>query len=61
MVAPLTSLLKKNAYHWNDQANLAFNNLKKALSEAQVLRLPNFKEEFVVEYDAFGSGVGMIL
>ena len=42
-------------------ANLAFGNLNKALSDAPVLRLPNFEEEFVVECDASGSGVGAVL
>ncbi|KAG6490402.1 hypothetical protein ZIOFF_051698 [Zingiber officinale] len=39
----------------------AFEQLKKSLSEAPVLSLPNFFEEFVVECDASGSEFGAIL
>ena len=61
VAAPLTSLLKRNAYHWNDQADSTFNAIKKALLESLVLRLPNFDEDFVVECDASGSGIGEVL
>ncbi|GJT69050.1 putative mitochondrial protein [Tanacetum coccineum] len=45
---PLTSLLKKNAFKWNVAAELAYNQLKKAMMEAPVLvALPNFDQEFV--------------
>ncbi|GJT64417.1 reverse transcriptase [Tanacetum coccineum] len=45
---PLTTLLKKNAFKWNVAAELAYNQLKKAMMEAPVLvALPNFDQEFV--------------
>ncbi|XP_071714075.1 uncharacterized mitochondrial protein AtMg00860-like [Rutidosis leptorrhynchoides] len=58
---PLTSLLKKNAFQWNDKATDAFEILKAAMLISPVLSLPNFDKEFVVETDASGMGIGSIL
>ena len=40
---------------------MAFNKLKQALTSPPVLWLPNFSQEFVVECDACGEGLGVIL
>ncbi|XP_017647587.2 uncharacterized mitochondrial protein AtMg00860-like [Gossypium arboreum] len=61
VVTPLTSLLKKNAFNWTKEVDVAFTQLKTSLSAALVLQLPNFKEEFVVKCDALDSGFGAIL
>jgi hypothetical protein len=39
IAAPLTALLKKNAFHWTLVATEAFLNLKKAVTSLPVLRL----------------------
>ena len=49
--APLTDLLKKDAFEWTDQANQAFQNLKQAVSHPSVLALPDFSLPFVVKCD----------
>jgi hypothetical protein len=61
IAAPLTQLLKRNAFLWSDEATAAFEALKKALTEAPVLHLPDFNQEFVVDCDASGSGFGAVL
>ncbi|WVZ05472.1 hypothetical protein V8G54_018818 [Vigna mungo] len=58
---PLTELTRKDGFGWNEQAQEAFNELKQKVTSAPVLRLPNFEEEFVLEYDASGTGIGAIL
>jgi hypothetical protein len=57
IAAPLTQLLKRDAFDWTEEAGQAFAALKKAMSEAPVLSLPNFEDKFILETDA--SGVGM--
>lgn len=46
---------------WNDEAHESFDNLKKALCEALVLALPLFDIPFIVETDASGQGIGVVL
>jgi hypothetical protein len=42
-------------------AEHAFGELKKAMTQAPVLALPNFSKEFVVECDACRNGIGAVL
>jgi len=49
IAAPLTALLRKAAFVWSPEATEAFETLKKALSTAPVLQLPNFDNTFVVD------------
>ena len=61
VAAPLTALLKKEAFLWSSAATDAFNALKKALSSAPVLQLPDWDKSFIVDCDASGSGFGAVL
>ena len=61
IAAPLTALLKKEGFMWNDDAEAAFSALKGAVTSAPVLALPDFTKPFVVECDASMYGFGVVL
>jgi hypothetical protein len=61
IAAPLTALLRKNAFQWTPTATDAFLRLKAAVTSPPVLRLPDFTKSFTVECDSCGTGLGAIL
>ncbi|XP_068653849.1 uncharacterized protein [Aristolochia californica] len=61
LAVPLTNLLKKNSFQWNEEASMGFDALKNALASTPVLQLPNFDDLFVIECDASGGGIGAML
>jgi len=60
--APLNELTKKGVdFKWGNSQENAFQELKKCLTEAPLLVLPDFTKTFEVECDASGIGIGGVL
>ena len=57
IAAPLTRLLTKEGFQWNEATEMAFKKLKEALSNPPILHLPDFSQRFVIECDANGIGI----
>ncbi|GFW57147.1 transposon Tf2-6 polyprotein [Trichonephila clavipes] len=55
-------LKKKGAkFNWSTEAQDSFDKIKRALTEAPVLQLPNFTEQFNLFTNACGIGIGALL
>ena len=60
--APLTRLTKKNlTFAWDLICDVAFQRLKRALTTAPVLTLPDKNKLFTIYTDACGTGLGAVL
>ncbi|WVZ51831.1 hypothetical protein U9M48_002937 [Paspalum notatum var. saurae] len=59
---PMTSLLEKDAeFRWTSAQQAAFDELKKRLTTATVLTLPDQQKKFIVYCDASRDGLGCVL
>jgi hypothetical protein len=61
IVAPLITLLKKDAFKWNDEAEACFIWLKLLMMSTPVLSTPYFSKTIVLECDASRDGLGVVL
>lgn len=61
-VSPIIELTKdKVPFVWTDACEKSFQDIKKAMQEAPILRHPDFKRPFIVDTDACKEGLGAIL
>jgi hypothetical protein len=61
IATPLTTLTKKHAFSWTPEATKYFEQLKEVMRKSPVLTTPDFTNFFIVECDASGNGIGVIL
>ena len=64
IAAPLSDLTRKGqpkVVNWGDSQEKAFTDLKRALSDYPVLRLPDFSKPFILRADASDSGLGAVV
>jgi hypothetical protein len=58
---PLHDMLKKHSFVWTEEQTTTFNLLKRSLTTALVMALPNFSLPFTLETNACGTGIGAVL
>ena len=61
ITAPLSNLLKKNAFHWNEEAEKCIEALKWIMFSTPILATLDFSKPFMIECDASGYGLGAVL
>ena len=62
LAKPMTALLEKNAkFEWSNQCQASFEELKKRLTTAPVLILPDLNKKFSIYCDASRQGLGCVL
>lgn len=58
--APLTTLLCKDKFMWNPEAQAVFQHLKTLMTQAPILA-PDFTVPFTLETDASSTAIGVVL
>ena len=62
MAGPMTELLKKDkVWEWGTTQQQAFENLKRAMTSAPVLKLADASRPYVMATDASDYAVGAVL
>ena len=61
IAAPLTTLLKKDAFAWPPATECAFEKLKQAMCTTPVLAMPDFSKPFTIESDSCDNGICVVL
>ena len=53
--------MNQREFIWTKVAIKTFNEVKQKMTEAPIMRLPDFTKPFEVECDALGIGIGGVL
>eukprot|EP01018_Ginkgo_biloba_P023503 Gb_02514 [translate_table: standard] len=61
ITAPMTKCIKGKTFQWTNAPQRSFELLKRKVTEASILTLPDFNKIFEVECDASSVGIGAIL
>ena len=62
LVNPLTRLLKKGQlFHWRNEQETAFSDLKQKLTNSEILRFPQYDLTFRLSVDTSSRGIGYML
>jgi hypothetical protein len=61
IMTPITDCIRAGKFSWSDEVIVAFEQIKKKLSNTLVLTLPNFSEPFELHCDALKVGIGLVL
>ena len=61
LVAPLTSLVRKDKFQWFDKAQTTFEKLKRKMKEAPVLVSPDFSAPFTIKTDGSSRAISTVL
>ena len=63
MIAGLLNelLQKDHVWNWSHREEESFNELKKAISTAPVLRIPDMMKNFTIQVDASNTAIGAVL
>lgn len=57
----MLKLLNKGNYVWTTISQQAFDSLKQALVTAPILAIPDFTKTSIIEIDASGKAIGVVL
>ncbi|KAI9200037.1 hypothetical protein LWI28_001796 [Acer negundo] len=61
IMAPISNCLKLGEFKWDSTANKAFLEIKQKITEAPVLRHPDFSKAFEISCDASGVGISGVI
>jgi hypothetical protein len=61
ITTPLMALTKKDAFSWTLEATKYFEQLKEVMCKSPVLTTLDFTKTFILECDASGNGIGVVL
>jgi hypothetical protein len=61
IATPLMTVTKKDEFSWTVEETKAFEQLKEVMRKALVLTTLDFTKTFIVECDASGNGIGVVL